>query len=66
MKPLTPVLILTHEGDKQRGKRRWRPGESTGVVIDKHRPHLFDRAWTVQVNGHTVVLFEDEIQEITS
>lgn len=64
MGPLTPVLILTDEGEKQRGKRRWRPGEDTGLVIDRYRPHIHDRAWLVQVNGHTVVLFEDEIEEI--
>lgn len=68
MKPGAEVVVLTDYGEFQRGRRQWHPGVSTGRVIKRNHRH--DRAWWVEVEGiwpgvfHTVILFEDEIQEV--
>jgi hypothetical protein len=61
--PLWPgvaVIVLTDEGAVKRGRRCWKPGVSVGTVLSKHRLH--ERAWNVQVNGHTIVVFTDELE----
>lgn len=69
MKAGVQVVVLTDYGEFQRGRRQWHPGVSTGRVIARNTKH--DRAWWVEVNGiwpgvlHRVILFEDEIKELS-
>lgn len=59
LEPGMEVLVLTDEGALRRGRRRWHPGRSVGVVERQHRLHT--RGWHVLVNSHSVILFEDEL-----
>lgn len=55
------VVVLTDEGAVRRGRRRWRPGVTIGVVLKKHTLH--DRCWHVRIPfGMTVLLFTDEME----
>lgn len=55
------VKVLTDEGALRRGRRRWHPG-AIGTVLAKSKRH--DLAWTVLVNGFTVLLFSDEMDYV--
>lgn len=57
----TYVVVLTDEGAVRRGRRRWKPGITVGVVERRHR--LYDRCWHVRLpTGQAVVLFTDELR----
>lgn len=59
------VKVLTDEGALRRGRRRWHPG-AIGVIASNQRPaRNHDRGWMVTVNGFTVLLFDDELDENT-
>jgi hypothetical protein len=53
------VLAGNDDGAVKRGRRRWHPGRTVGVVIKKHVLHT--RGWWVAVDDLEVILFEDEL-----